>query len=83
MSELLVPGGVLLVSLAATYYFCLRPMRRGGCGPMRREGTGDAELELALQRARLDLARLRAGVSEETGTPAEQTRRSVAFTDPH
>lgn len=34
---------VLLLSLAATYFFCIRPMRKGGCamGQMA-SGTGSA-----------------------------------------
>ena len=81
MTEYLVPGGVLAASLAMTYYFCLRPMRRGHCGPGERQDTADGELELALQQARLDLARLRAGLRDEAGTPAGQPQPSVVDLD--
>lgn len=81
MTEFLVPGGVLVASLAMTYYFCLRPMRRGHCGPDARQNTTNGELEMALQQARLDLARLRAGLSDEAGTPAGQPQPSVVFGD--
>lgn len=72
MTEYLLPGGVLVASLAMTYYFCLRPMRRGHCGPGEKQHATHDELELALQQARLDLARLRAGMTDKTGTPAGQ-----------
>lgn len=81
MTEFLVPGGVLVASLAMTYYFCLRPMRRGHCGPGERQNTADAELELAWQQARLDLARLQADLTHEAGTSAGQPRPSVVFGD--
>ena len=40
MRELLLPAVTLLLSVAATYWFCLRPMRRGGrCGLARPAGS--------------------------------------------
>lgn len=32
MRELALPAATLLLSVLATYWFCLRPMRRGSCG---------------------------------------------------
>lgn len=31
MTEWALPVAILLASLSATYFFCLRPMRRGHC----------------------------------------------------
>ena len=70
MTDFLVPIGVLVVSLATTYYFCLRPMRRGHCGPGARQKATHDDVELSLQQARLDLARLRAGLTDEAETRA-------------
>lgn len=72
MSEWLLPAGVAIASLALTYLFCLRPMRRGhrsagaspACVNHSQAGSAQAEvaeLDWALSQARADLARLRVG----------------------
>ena len=79
MSAILLPGGVLLASLAMTYYFCLQPMRRGHCGLGEGQRT-DVDLELALLQARLDLARLEARLGDHRGGNAGGVGRpSVVF----
>ena len=35
---------VAAISLAATWFFCLRPMRRGSCSMDNTAGNGDAKL---------------------------------------
>lgn len=63
MSELVVPGALLALSLAATSWFCLRPMVRGQrCGPVRSSRataspSGDPE---EVERLRGELEELRA-----------------------
>lgn len=67
MSELLLPGAVLLGSLGLTYFVCLRPMRRGQCATapgsarfVSQQATADQHAEIA--RLRQELAELRAAV---------------------
>ncbi len=81
MTEFLMPVGVLVASLATTYYFCLRPMRRGHCGPGARQEATHDDVELSLQQARLDLARFRAGLTDSAGTRAGQPQLSVVPAD--
>ncbi len=42
MTEWALPVAVLLASLTATYFFCLRPMRRGNCAISPRSSTAGA-----------------------------------------
>jgi len=78
--SLLVPGLVLAGAVVATYLFCVRPMRRGGC-PMTQTaevrsshldapGTASPDLDAELARARQELAVLRgrAASSEHTAS---------------
>jgi len=67
MTDLLLPGGILVASLTLTYFFCLRPMRRGQCAHRGTHPSPDAELDAALWRARAELDRLRAGASDDAG----------------
>lgn len=61
MSGWLLPVAVLVTSVALTYLFCLRPMRRGRCGSAPSRQTADADqLDADLARARIQLDRLRA-----------------------
>lgn len=78
MTDLLLPGAVLGASLAMTYYFCLRPMRRGHCDAGGRQTTTDGELELALMQARLDLARLQADLIDQEWARAGRSEPSDA-----
>ena len=42
MTEWLFPLAILAASLSATYFFCLRPMRRGHCAMAPRTRTAGA-----------------------------------------
>lgn len=66
MSELALPLAVLALSVLLTYFFCLRPMRRGShCGfaPGSRrsgcaeEGAGDSRAEVERLRHEVDALR--------------------------
>ncbi len=66
--NLLVPALVLVGAVVATYLFCVRPMRRGGCtmtGTMQScssrqdDHTASSDLDAELTRARQELALLR------------------------
>lgn len=81
-----MPIGVVVASLALTYFFCLRPMRRGGTGSAamggqagccgtRDAGSGDFENELA--RTRAELADLQAGPAGALTADAPQATRST------
>ncbi|WP_299168245.1 hypothetical protein [uncultured Arthrobacter sp.] len=65
MSELILPVVVLLASLVFTYFFCLRPMRRGQCTLGRQarqagEQTPSAQAE-ELTRLREQVEALKTG----------------------
>lgn len=56
MTEWALPMFVLVASLAATYFFCLRPMRRGSCAMSPRSsnaGASDAPSAHAAELAQL------------------------------
>ena len=68
MTDLLLPGGILVASLTLTYFLCLRPMRRGQCAHRGTRPSPDVAMDAALWRARAELDRLRAaGASNDTG----------------
>lgn len=87
MTDWLLPVGVATAALVLTYLFCLRPMRRGQCsaGAVQaragaRRGCGEREaedLDRALERARADLARLRAEHDAVAPTAAPSSGRSL------
>lgn len=58
MIDLLLPGGIVAASLTLTYFFCLRPMRRGECVHRGTQPSPNVELDAALRRARADLDEL-------------------------
>ena len=61
MSEWLLPLAVLVASIALTYFFCLRPMRRGHRSSIRHQQPTELEqLDAAVAQARSELSRLRA-----------------------
>jgi hypothetical protein len=67
VTELILPGIVVAASLALTYVFCLRPMRRGQCGMSRVVTSAapvaeDRDAEVAALRA--EVAALRAATAE-------------------
>lgn len=59
MSEWWLPGGVTVAAFALTYFFCVRPMRRGRCATPATGSTSAADLDRALAEARTELTRLR------------------------
>ena len=78
--SLLAPGLVLAGAVVATYLFCVRPMRRGGC-PMTQTAEARSshletpalvsrDLDAELARARRELAVLqeRAASTEHTAS---------------
>lgn len=76
--SLIVPALVLAGTVVSTYFFCVRPMRRGGCAmsftrPPRSShhdrGTESLNLDADLIRARQELALLRGRT--EAGGPRE------------
>lgn len=77
---LLAPGLVLAGAVVATYLFCVRPMRRGGC-PMAQTAqprsshleapaTVSSDLDAELARARQELAVLRERAASTEHTPS-------------
>lgn len=66
-----LPVGVAVASIALTYLFCLRPMRRAGCGYQRPAADGSAAQACELERARTELELLGSGSSSaDRGTAA-------------
>lgn len=61
MSELGFAAVVLLLSLAVTYFFCLRPMRQGRCAMAGKARTGEQPHSAGSDEA--EISRLR----EEVG----------------
>lgn len=59
MTELLLPVAVLIVSLAMTYFFCLRPMRTGQACHQPTPRPTEADLDRALTQAKQELEQLR------------------------
>lgn len=64
MSELGFAAVVLLLSLAVTYFFCLRPMRQGRCAMAGKARTGEQphsthSAEAEISRLREEVAALR------------------------
>ena len=83
MTEWLLPIGVVVASLALTYFLCLRPMRRGsaesaavgrqaGCHASNDAGR-NGEIENELARARAELTELKAARVEVVPAGASLT----------
>ena len=71
MTEWLLPLWVTAASLSMTYFFCLRPMRKGHCGAGGQEQqrvNRPEQLERDLNHARTELDSLRA--ENSTPTPS-------------
>ncbi len=71
MTEWLLPLGVTAASLSMTYFFCLRPMRKGHCragGQQQQQVNRPEQLERDLNRARTELDSLR--TENSTPTPS-------------
>lgn len=61
MSELGFAAVVLLLSLAVTYFFCLRPMRQGRCAMAGKASTGEQSHSTRSDEA--EISRLREEVA--------------------
>jgi hypothetical protein len=64
MTETLLAAGVLVASLTATYFCCLRPMRREPRG-----NSNDAD---EMRRLRREVASLRGAARDYVGKPTGQ-----------
>lgn len=76
MSELWLPAGIAVASLAMTYLCCIRPMRRRQCGPAA--ANPESELDRALRQARADLHRV---LEESRQDAMTQTQQRHSFED--
>lgn len=74
MTDVLIPAMVLAASLAATYFFCLRPMRRGHCAGGRL--TSPAPGHAAAEKRDAEIARLRAEVAALRSSAPEEERNA-------
>lgn len=73
MTEWAIPLAILVASLSATYFFCLRPMRRGHCAMAPRARTAGAHVASSAHAA--ELAQLREQVEAlktQQQTPARR-----------
>ena len=59
MTDLVLPVVVLVAAVTMTYFFCLRPMRKGHACHQSTSRAAEAELDRALREAKLELDRLR------------------------
>lgn len=75
MTEWLLPLAVTAASLSMTYFFCLRPMRKGHCGAGQQRATRPDQLDHKLNQARIDLDSLRTKSSAPTPSRPLQRRR--------
>lgn len=78
MTEWLLPLAVTAASLSMTYFFCLRPMRKGHCGAgqqLQHPATRPDQLDHELNQAKIDLDNLRAESSAPTSRRPPQGRR--------
>lgn len=66
MSEWWLPLGSVLAAVGLTYFFCMRPMRRGHCAstPAGRSPTAE-QLDRDLDQARTHLTRLRTETDQD------------------
>ena len=66
MSEWLLPAGTAIAAVALTYFFCVRPMRRGHCASIATEPPNSStDLDRALEQARTELTRLRSQANRD------------------
>ena len=83
MSELWLPATVAAAAVTFTYFFCVRPMRRGQCAMT--SPAAENRLDKELTEAQRVLAQMRADqhASDKTaGDPAGRAvQRSTATTD--
>lgn len=70
--DVLLPLAAVVAAFTATYFFCMRPMRRGGhcsMSPVSQQQNQQAQrLEHDLRVAREELADLKRQRAESTGT---------------
>ena len=72
MSTVLLPLGATAAAAALTYWFCVRPMRRGGgCMPTSGQNALGAAADLDIQLAACaELDEVRAAIESAPGTAA-------------
>jgi hypothetical protein len=58
--DVLLAGGVFVAAVLASYFFCIRPMRRGQCAMKPQLGDRDEEL----RRLREEVDRLKREMSQ-------------------
>lgn len=67
---------VAVAAIGATYYFCIRPMRRGGhCGMGAGECQSDTERDREIAELREELRILRAEDAIEFGPVSDPAKR--------
>ncbi|RAX15283.1 hypothetical protein DC347_18080 [Pseudarthrobacter sp. AG30] len=73
MSGLVLAAAVLVASLALTYFFCLRPMRRGRCA-MAPKAQADGHFAAPVDRE-AEITRLRDEIAAlHAATPTRESR---------
>lgn len=60
-----LPLAVFIAAVVLTYFFCIRPMRRGDCAMGARQGDDQTARELELARTQLELLRLQQAQREQ------------------
>lgn len=86
MSEWLLPAGVAIAAVALTYFFCVRPMRRGHCASTTTERPNrSTDVDRALEQARTELARLRSQANRDgrMHSPVPPSTQDGAGEDEH
>jgi hypothetical protein len=72
VSEWWLPAGTVIAAVALTYFFCVRPMRRGHCATTATgRSSTSAELDRALDQARIHLTRLRTDAHQDAQVHAD------------
>jgi hypothetical protein len=80
MSELWLPATVAAAAVTFTYFFCVRPMRRGTCGMS--SSAEENQLDKELAEAQSALARMRADQHASDLTAGDPAGREVQRSTP-
>jgi hypothetical protein len=72
VSSTVIAALVAVAAVAATYFFCIRPMRRGHCGATGAVSGRDAEVDRQIAELREELRVLRAQDSLDSGRVASR-----------
>ncbi len=86
MNEWWLPAGILLAAVGSTYFFCVRPMRRGNRATSAAGRSRTArQLDQALDDARTELARLHGGAQRNLPAhhDAPAPTRDLLFKEEH